>query len=280
MPRVGTTNAHAELAVRLYGDLLDQNHWQLERAWLAISVLLMTCRVWRDGRWVAFHGAPVLTESNNYRLTRGGVPNKALREATAVKERLAKELNVGQEEVCEEIGQLFAHPAIAGLQPNNPRGHAFRSLVAETLARFGDPELRIREEVSPRELFPGFDFGTRSKEPKIDIVAHRGDRVVALVTTRWTYRHDRVDIIDEAITYVPAARRQSPDCRFFGVTAEFMTARLKKVIDQTSPKMRNAAVDRLVHLNPELPSHLIGRNGDLSEMWSLQQVVEDSHNWR
>ena len=78
---------------------------------------------------------------------------------------------------------------------------------------------------------------------------------------------------------MPAARGQNRDCRFYGVTAEFMTARLKKVIGETAPVMRNAAIDRLVHLNPELPGDLIGRNGELGAMWSLAQMVEDSHNW-
>ena len=78
---------------------------------------------------------------------------------------------------------------------------------------------------------------------------------------------------------MPPARQLNRDCRFYGVTAEFMTARLKKVIGETAPMMGNAAIDRLVHLNPELPGELIGRNGDLREMWSLAQMVEDSHNW-
>ena len=70
-----------------------------------------------------------------------------------------------------------------------------------------------------------------------------------------------------------------PD-RFFGVTAEFGSARLKKVIAQTSPVLRNSAIDRLVHLNPDLPGDVIGKNGDLQQMWSLEQMVRDSHNWR
>ena len=280
MPRIGTTDAHAELAVELYGELLGEYDWQLDQAWLAIALLLMTCDIWRDGEWRSFHGAPVLRESNDYRLTKAGSPNKALSEARLVKEWIAAELDADEDRLCSELGQFFRHPDIAGLQPNNPRGHAFRSLVAETLARFGDPELDVREEVAPRDLFPGHDFGNRSKDARIDIVAQRGPRIVALITTRWTYRHDRVDIIDEARAYMPAARGQNSDCRFYGVTAEFMTARLKKVISETGPVMRNAAIDRLVHLNPELPGELIGRNGDLREMWSLEQMVRDSYNWR
>ncbi|MDE2967316.1 MAG: hypothetical protein OXS30_07530 [Chloroflexota bacterium] len=280
MPRLGTTDDHAEFAVRLYTGLLVENQWQLDRAWLAIAVLLMTCDVWRHARWVPFHGAPVLTESNQYRLLRGGAPNKPLTEALKVRDRLAAELGIDRKDLCSAIGRFFAHPTIVGLQPNNPRGHAFRSLVAETISRFGDPELVVHEEVSPRELFPGFDFGNRSKDARIDIVVQRNARIVALVTTRWTYRHDRVDIIDEALAYVPSARRQNHGCRFFGVTAEFMAARLRKVIDQSSPKLQNAAIDRLVHLNPELPSDLVGRNGDLKDMWSLENMVEDSFNWQ
>ncbi len=279
MPRRGTSDSHAELAVALYQDLLTARGWHLDRSWLAITMLLVTCEIWRYGEWVPFHEAPVLRESNDYGLTKVGTPNKTLSEALQVKERIAEELEVDPDEVCSELGLFFRDHEIEGLQPNNPRGHAFRSLVAETLARFGDPDLEVAEEVSPRELFPGFDFGNRSKDARIDIVVRRGPRTVALITTRWTYRHDRVDIIDEARAYVPAARTLNRDCRFFGVTAEFGTARLKKVIGQTSPAMPNSAINRLVHLNPELPGELIGRNGDLREMWSLEQMVEDSRNW-
>ena len=280
MPRHGTSDHHAELAVELYGDLLAERGWELDRAWLAVASLLMTCEVWHRGQWHAHHGAPVLQEANNYRLTRRGEPNKALTEAMLVRRRLADELGVGEQEACGEIGQFLRHPDIAGLQPNNPRGHAFRSLVAETLARFGDRQLDVYEEVSPHDLFPGFDFGNRSPNARIDIVVQRGPRIVALITTRWTYRHDRVDIIDEALAYMPAARRQNAGCRFYGVTAEFVTARLRKVIEQTAPAAPNAAIDRLVHLQPELAGALLGRNGGLDRMWSLEAMVRASGDWR
>ena len=289
MPRRPSTDEHAELAVKLYRNLLAEHGWGLDRSWLGIAMLLMTCEVWNPLRcprcgwgpgWTGFYDAPVLREKNDYGHTKQGEPNRALADAFRVKERIASELELDPGELCGNLGQFFRSPEIVGLQPNNPRGHALRSIVAETLARFGDPDLDVVEEVSPHDLFPGSDLGNRSKAAKIDIVVQRGQRIVALVTTRWTYRHDRVDIIDEALAYVPPARRQNNDCRFFGVTAEFMAARLKKVIDQTSPVRRNAAISRLVHLNPDLPGELIGKNGVLREMWSLEQMVEDSYNWR
>lgn len=279
MPRAGTTNANAELAVRLYGELIDEHGWGLDRSWLAIAALLMTCEIWDDGKWRSFHDAPVLRESNEYRHTKRGAPSKALTDAVRVKERLAAELAISKRELCPTLGQFFRRPEIARLQPNNPRGHAFRSLVAETLARFGDPALDVIEEVSPRDLLLGFDPRVHGRDTRIDIVVRRGDRPVALITTHWTYRHTRVGMLRDAEAYMPPAQQLNRDCRFYGVTAEFMTARLKKVIGETAPVMRNAAIDRLVHLNPELPGDLIGRNGELGAMWSLQEMVEDSHNW-
>ncbi|MXW23174.1 MAG: hypothetical protein F4Z96_00560 [Chloroflexi bacterium] len=59
-----------------------------------------------------------------------------------------------------------------------------------------------------------------------------------------------------------------------------MTARLKKVISQTSAVRENSVINRLVHLNPDLPGELLDKNGELREMWSLEQMVEDSYNWR
>ena len=279
VPRIGTTDAHAELAVRLYDRLLAERSWGLDRAWLAIASLLMTCGIWRDGEWRAFHGAPVLRESSNYRLTRRGEPSRALEEALRVKRRLADELGVGEADVCGALGRFFRHPEIAGLQPNNPRGHAFRSLVAETLARFGDPELVVREEVSPRDLFPDHEPGAPRGDARIDIVVQRGPRLVALIATRWSYRDGR-GIVGGLRAHAPPARRLNGECRFFGVTAEFGAARLRKVIGQTTPAVRSAAIDRLAHLRPELPGAPAGRNGELGRMWSLEELVRDSPRWR
>ena len=279
MPRRGTTDANAELAVRLYHGLLAEHGWQLDRVWLPIAILLMTCDVWSNGGWHTLLGAPVLRESNDYRLTRRGAPNKALAEALQVKQRIAAELATDQEGLCSELGLFFRQPELDGLQPNNPRGHAFRSLVAETLAHFGDPALCVVEEVSPRELFPDFNSHGHHRDSRIDIVAKRGARPVALITTQWTYRHRPIGMLRDAEAYIPLARRENQDCRFFGVTAEFAPARLKRVIGETSPAVPGAVIDRLVHLNPELPGELIGKNGDLRLMWSLEQMVQDSHNW-
>lgn len=282
MPRVPTSNPNSELAVAMFRQLLDERRWPLQDAWLGIVSLLMTCETWVDGRWVPVGSPPalVIMERSSYKLTKSGQENATFGQARSVGHELARRLGVDVSELCGAIGIYFRNPAIASLQPNNPRGHAFRSLVSAMLDIFGDPALKIEEEVSPHDLFPGHEFSTRSESAKIDIVVSRGTKIVALATTRWTYRHDRVDILEEADSYMPAARRANPDCRFFGVTCEFMEARLEKVVKATAPARRNASVERLVHVCPELATDVLGRNGVLTNLWSLQELVLDSFNWR
>jgi hypothetical protein len=238
MARIGTNDSHANLAVDLYRGLLDSNEWGLGESWLAIAQLLMTCRVWESGTWRGFHGLPVLMERNNYKVTTAGKPNRYLMDAGRVADFLASQLQISPAQLCSNLGLFFDHPDIRGLQPNNPRGHAFRSIVAETISRFGDPALTITEEQSPHALFPGFPMANRSVGAKIDIVVNRGPLVVALVSTRWTYRHDRVDLIDEARAYIPAARNLNPACVYYGVVAEFGKERLKKSLIRRRPSCR------------------------------------------
>ena len=279
MAKIGTNDAHANLAVDLHGKLLESNGWGLDKSWLAIAQLLMTCQVWEGGAWQSFHGLPVLMERNNYKKTKTGKPNRDLVDAERVADFIASQLQISQADLCGNLGLFFEHPDIRGLQPNNPRGHAFRSIVAETISRFGDSGLTISEEKSPHELFPGFPMPNRSPGAKIDIVVKRGPRVVALVSTRWTYRHDRVDLIDEARAYIPAARSVNPTCVYYGVVAEFGKARLKKVIDQTEAVLPTAALRRLVHIKASLSSGVIERNGDLVHLIDLEEMVNDSWNW-
>ena len=100
------------------------------------------------------------------------------------------------------------------------------------------------------------------------------------MSTKWTYRHDRVDLIDEARAYIPAARNVNPACVYYGVVAEFGKARLKKVIDQTEAVLPTAALRRLVHIKASLPSSVIERNGDLAHLIDLEEMVKESWTWK
>lgn len=219
-------------------------------------------------------------ERNNYRRTKSGGPNRHMRDAIAVRDHLAALLGVTPSNLASQLGLFFRQPQVSQLQPNNPRGHAFRSLVAHTLATYGDQNLTVVEEERAHQLFPGHQLATRSRDSKIDIVVFRGNLLVSLVSVRWTYRHDRVDMLDEAYAYVPPARRTNSACRFWGVTNEFGTARLTKVIRDSKAAQPNGILDALVHLNPHLPSTVVKRNHELANLKSLAGFVNDSFSWR
>jgi hypothetical protein len=277
MPRTPTGDANAEHAVSLFKHEIATHSYVGSDAWKAIIQLLVTCEIWAGSAWVPKHGQPVFRESNDYKLTNKGKPNKALHEAELMGNYLAAELSVPQTGLCANLG-LFIKSL--GIQPNNPRGHAFRSVAAEFLASFGDPALSIAEEVSPHDLFPGVPFNLRSAEPRLDLTVHRGSNLVALCSVRWSYRHDRVDMLEEATAYMAPARRTNAHCRFFGITAEMNPARLKKVITQTAPVLPHAAMTRLVHVHPPLATTVIGHNGVLGHLMSLEQWAADSYNWK
>jgi hypothetical protein len=261
----------------LFQQEMRSRGYSIDEAWKAIVRLLLTCEIWRTPAWIPFHGIPVFRESNDYKINSKGLPSKALSEGILIATYIADELGIPREELCSQIG-LFLRGL--NVQPNNPRGHAFRSIISEALAAYGDPGLTIQEEVNPYDLFTGIQFHSRSDNPRIDLAVHRGNKLVTLCSVRWSYRHDRVDMIDEAQDYLPAARKLNRDCLFFGITAELNPARLKKVVNQTEPVARYAAISRLVHLHVPIATRVIGHNGELIHLMDLADWVRESFRWR
>jgi hypothetical protein len=125
-------------------------------------------------------------------------PNAVLRRAEELTVYLSQQLGISRENVCRTIGQYWRDKKIAKFQQHNLVGHAFRSLVVNTLQVFGDRGIDYEEEVDARNEFRGHHFQTRSKETKIDIIARRGGMPVALLSAKWRFRHDRVEVLDEA----------------------------------------------------------------------------------
>lgn len=269
---------NASLAVSLYEELCEAHSWGSQDAWKGIAVLLLTCQVWRY-RWEDFREIVVYRESNDFKLTQSGKPNSYLRRAEALSRFLSDELGVARAELCKTIGQFWREPTIAGLQPHNLVGHAFRSLVAHCLAKFGNPAIAYEEEMDPRREFPGFAFSTRSKNPRIDILARKRNQIVAIISTRWRFRHDRVDVPDEAMQYVPAARHVYPLCRFYAVLGEFAPARLKKILNHTSAFHPNPIIESAVHFQPKLITEALGENSTMHHLRSIAWLIDETNKW-
>lgn len=272
-----TRGRNAQLAVQLFHELRGAKGYDAANAWKAIAQLLLSCEVWAS-EWVPFHGVVVYREKNDFKLSHSE-PNSVLRGAETLSAFLARELGCSRESLCASIATYWRQPTIKSLQPNNLVGHAFRSLVTESLACYGNAAITYDEEVDPRQLFPGGEFRTRSKKSKIDIVARRGGQVVALLSLKWRFRHDRVDIPDEAIAYMSAARRVNSQTRFYAVVGEFAASRLEKLLENSAPAHSNPAITATVHFNPELVRQGLGENGRIAHLKSLEWLIAETNKW-
>lgn len=275
MPR----STNAQLAVDLYDKLQARYQWTAGTAWEGIARLLLSCEVYRNGTgWGTFHDVVTYVDSNRFTAGEDG-PHATLRRAERLTAYLAAQLRIHRRELCSNIGVYFQEPEIRGLQPNNPLGHAFRSLVTTALQRFGDPGVAYEEEADPYSEFPGQVFTTRSKRARIDIVARRDDRTVALLTVRWRVRHDRLDVVDEALAYAPAAHRHNPNSKVYAVLGEFDGGRLRKVLANCPPILPHAAISAAVHFAPQLIREGLNENGTLEHLRSLEWLIGETFRW-
>jgi hypothetical protein len=274
MPR----SINAQLAVDLYNDLHARHNWTSDTAWHGIALLLLSCEIYR-AQWERFHNVVTYVDSNRFKAGKSG-PSATLRRAEQLTVYLAEQLGIDRTSLCDTIGLYWREPEIRPFQPHNLVGHAFRSIVQTALQLFGDPAVTYEEEADPYKEFPGHQFITRSKRAKIDIMARREGRTVALLTVRWRFRHDRLDVIDEAMAYAPAARRQNPNCKVYPVLGEFDGGRLRKVLANCPPIISNAAFDAAVHFEPRLITEGLGENGTLRELHSLAWLIDQTFRWK
>jgi hypothetical protein len=198
---------NAKLAVQEYHRVRELHGYSAADAWKGIAELLLSCEVQVGRAWQPFHGVVVYRESNDFKVAADGLPGGTIRKAERMTAFLATQLACSREELCGRVGAYWRLPLISGLQQHNLVGHAFRSIITEILSQYGAPGIRYEEEVSATELFKGWPLKTRSRRPMIDIVAFKGPLPVAMLSTRWRFRHDRVDFIDEAHAYSPPALR-------------------------------------------------------------------------
>ena len=265
---------NAQLAVDLFDQVADMNGLNAATAWKGIAELLLTCENWSGKQWCSFHDVVLYREVNDFK------PNSTvLSRAENLTSFLAGELSVPRSELCSKIGKYWKLQSMRTVQPHNPGGHAFRSLLVRALEKFGDKEIKYEEEVRPTTEFPGHPFPTRSKQAKIDIIAKRSGAPVALISSRWRLRHDRIDVVDEAMAYAPAARRQNQHSRFYVWVGEFDPSRLIKVLDHCPPAQPHAVIDATVHFEPTLISQGLGVNGRTAHLKSLKWLISESFGW-
>lgn len=279
MPR----GKNAQIAVDLFLGTLANRGWDSAAdAWRGIATTLLTCELWASKRegYIPFHDTIVHREANDFVISPEGEPNQTIQASRRLGAYLAEQINVPIEDICATIGTFYRVPAIRVMQPNNPMGHAFRSLGAAFLERFGDGGITYDEEVSARTLFPGIQLPGASPRASIDIVARRDDTIVALISAKWRYRHDRVEFIEEFNRYVMAARRTNGNCALYLITGELSAARLHKALDASPPASPYGPLSATVHFQPDLVTRGLGANGRTVHLKSFEWLAAETRSWR
>jgi len=252
----------------------------LQTAWLGIYQTLL----WYEPvNWAGFKALLHITEANNLRPSN---PRKArawtqpsewqLR-AKAVERYMAEQMNCSSDAIEQRIDLLMKRPDYRDLQRQNPLGIAFTGLARHVLELFGNPAVEYELEVDANIVFPGITFPGRSSAPSIDILVRRGGIPRAIISAKWSLRHDRMnDITNECPVYKAAYQRiyRGVDnaLRFFVLTNEYSPSRLTKLLN-------DSCIDALVHVHKPAVTKICQLDNRLDTMLDLTELVAMSQEW-
>jgi hypothetical protein len=228
----------------LVSQLFDQWIHTTGDIWVALYRLLLDY----------VYDVPRITDSNRLR---GGIWRDR---AKRVEQTLAAAMSCETRDVANRLDILMRRLYPAGTQRMNPIGIAFACAVVYLIQRFSAGSYKWKMEAKIGvDVFPGLiDFRRKS----VDIVALYQDHPFAVISSKWGIRHDRVrDPQEEADTY----KREMPLLKFFVVTNEFDSARLRKVLVYPT-------IDGVFHVQRGLVWELYG--GMTSELANLRDLTE------
>jgi len=225
-------------------------------AWLGIYEVLLTYE----------HGVPQVFDKDDLK------EGAWRRRAEVFEQYLAKNLGIPRQNVAGLVGQMMQHPLWTGKQINNPRGHGFRTIVAH-LMRTSGSSCAFEEEAHARKWFPGIRLPAASKDPRVDILVICGDQPRAVISCKWTVRHDRVaEITNECPVYKAAANRlRYKPFEHFVVTNENSPARLAKMLDDD-------CLDGLVHVHTDA-LQAMDINGRTAKVIDLADFIKLVAKW-
>lgn len=257
--KIETRDKIAELLTRILAELGGTPG----RAWLAIYQALL---------WFEPNGYLHIIDADKLRNRPSGVLNAWQKRALAVQNFIESHLNCSSAELPSKLDQLMRNPEYHGLQRQNPLGIAFIASVKFLLAKYGDPGMTLRDEVPATDLFPGIQLPGRSVAPSVDLAAFKGERLVAIISTKWSIRHDRIgDLVSECRAYKAASYWSRP-FKYLVATNEFDPARLSKVIEDT-------CFDGVFHVHKPAVAEVSDLNGRLESLLDLSDLFQSSSSW-
>ncbi len=209
------------------------------------------------------HGLPHIIDANELRK-----PKWASR-ASAVNEALANEFNCRPDEVESKVDLLLKSNLFPQVpQRQNPLGIGFVESLLLLLQHFSSPQYTfLPEGAIGKTVFPEVQ-STEAPRSCPDIVAVAGGSEVAVVSAKWSLRHDRLKDLKDECGYFKTVR---PRLKFFVVTNEYNPARLDKVIS-------DYRIDAVFHVCKKLlvdVAQVDGRTGELKDLSELLRVFPD-----
>ncbi len=215
------------------------------RSWLGLYQLLM----WFD--------SDVLHIIDGDKLAKGAWRSRA----QAVGQALAAELDCSAEDLPAKVdlllkGPLFAKPP----QRQNPLGIGFVSSLTILLEHFGSGYQFLPEKEIGKTVFRGIREAPRSAP---DIVAVKDRAEIAVISAKWSLRHDRLKDLKDECNYF---KTLMGSLKYYAVTNEYDPARLNKVLE-------DYRIDGLFHVNRRFVVDVAQVDGRLEGLGDLADLL-------
>ena len=250
-------------------------------AWLGIYQTLL----WYEPvNWLEYKELPHIIDADKLRpsspLKKRTWINPSIwqKRANKVSSYLADQLGCLEQDVSLKTDLLMKHPDYEGMQRQNILGTAFVGLVKHVMEKFGARGITYRTEAEAGGIFPGITFPGRSRTPRIDIVAERDGIPRAIISAKWSIRHDRLsDLTNECPIYKAAYERiyrhkSRRPFMYFVITNEYDPARLSKILD-------DSCFDGVVHVHKPAVIEVCGLDDRLEDLIDLTHFINHTHKW-
>lgn len=268
-------------AIRIFENAEYPSGLNITTVWLGIYQTLL----WYEPiNWVGFSDLPHIIDADKLRPAspakkrRWTNPNAWQKRAYALSVYLAEQLLGKVDSISHSFDLLMKQPDYDGMQRQNTLGIAFSGLVKYVLEKFGSTTLSYETEVEVTKIFPGITVPGRSGTPRIDLLAKCNALPRAIISTKWSVRHDRVnDITNECPVYKAAYERIYRKARhdhllYYVVTNEYDPSRLNKMLD-------DSCVNGVVHVHKAAVVDVCKLNGRLTRLIDLSEFIKSALSW-
>ncbi len=267
-------------AIRIFENAVFPSGLNPKTAWLGIYQTLL----WYEPvHWLGYTALPHIIDADKLRPAslarkrKWTKPNAWQRRAQSVSKYLAQQLGCPVHDLPDRTDLLMKQPDYEGVQRQNSLGIAF-ILGKHILEKFGSDTISYGTEIEAVTVFPGITFPGRSGVPRIDLLVRHSNIPVAIISAKWSIRHDRLsDITNECPVYKAAYARiyrqeRHANLLYYALTNEYDPARLNKILD-------DPCVDSTVHVHKPAVVDICRLDNRLTRLMDLADLVDAAFTW-